>query len=293
MKDIGLSGTFFLCVSLLLTCGCQNHKGPKPEAISLLGRSLFSDTDGGDLLAAIDKELEPDPDNSALLLRKGLALEDLRRFNEAVAIYSYCLSQDPENVLMLRRRGHRYINLRRLAEAVADLEKAALLHEFQKVENLGYEDNLNWAIWYYLGLAHYLQGDFDIALTAFQNSYTYSADNTSLLASTNWVHNILRRLNRIEEAQKILEPIKEDMGFAGNYYKNILLYKGLRTESEVFDEANAQLFELATVGYGVANWRLVNGDKEGAYRLFRKIVEGESWQANGFMAAEAELARIK
>jgi len=293
MKDFRLSSMFFLCVSLFFIYGCQSQKGPKPEAISLLGRPLFSDAGGEDLLAEIDKELESDPDDFALLLRKGLALEDLRRFSEAVDIYSYCLSQDPENVLMLRRRGHRYINLRRLTEAVTDLEKAASLHEFEKVENLGYLDNLNWAIWYYLGLAYHLQGDFDKAFTAFQNSYTYSADNTSLLASTNWVHNILRRLNRIKEAQNILEPIKEDMGFAGNYYKNILLYKGLRTETEIFDEANAQLFELATVGYGVANWRLVNGDQEGAYRLFRKIVAGESWEANGFMAAEAELARIR
>jgi tetratricopeptide (TPR) repeat protein len=265
----------------------------KPEVISLLGRPLYSDPGGDSLLTAIDDKLKNDADNPSLLHEKGLALENLRRFNEAIECYSQCISLAPGYTLYLRRRGHRYINIRQFDKAVTDLEKAASLHEFKKVDNLAYTENLNWAIWYYLGLAYHLKGDFEKALPAFQNSLSYSADNVALLASTNWIHNLLRRLNRNEEAVKAVEPINEEMGYTGNYYTNILVYKGLKDESEVFDEEKADLFVLATVGYGIANWRLMNGDEEGAYRLFRKIVEGESWHANGFMAAEAELARLK
>lgn len=282
-----------ICTLSAFYCATQNHEERKPEVISLLGRALYADEGGDSLLQAIEAELAPDPDNASILHRKGLALEELRRYNEAIDVYTQCLSLVPGSPLYLRRRGHRYISIRQFDKAVSDLEKAAALHDFEKVEYLIYTDNLHWAIWYYLGLAYYLQGNFEKALPAFLKSYNYSADYTALLASTNWVHNTLRRLNRDDEARIILKPIQEDMGFEGNYYKNILVYKGLRTESEIFDEDKAQLFELATVGYGMANWRLVNGDKEGAFRLFNKIVEGESWHANGFMAAEADLARAK
>lgn len=283
-----------LLTSLVLnSCTAADQPVKKPEVISLLGRPLYSDPGGDSLLTAIDAKLKDDADNPSILHQKGLAFEGLRRFTEAIECYSKCVSLAPESPLYLRRRGHRYINIRQFDKAVTDLEKAATLHEFKKVDNLAYTENLNWAIWYYLGLAYHLQGDFEKALPAFRNSLLYSGDNTAFLASTNWVHNLLRRLNRIEEALKIVEPINEGMGYTGNYYTNILVYKGLKDESEVFNEDTAELFVLATVGYGIANWRLVNGDEEGAYRLFRKIVESESWHANGFMAAEAELARLK
>ncbi|MFC1563624.1 tetratricopeptide repeat protein [candidate division KSB1 bacterium] len=278
---------------MVVNCDNKGEENQNPEVISMLGRPLYSDTGGDSLLTAIDGELESDPQNISLLHRKGLALDELRRFKEAIEVYSNCVTLDPGSSLYLRRRGHRYINIRQFEKAVIDLENASSIHKFEKADNLNYTDNLNWAIWYYLGLAYYLQGDFDKALQPFRNSYTYSADNVSLLASTNWVHNTLRRLNRVEEAKMILEPIREGMGFEGNYYKNILVYKGLKTESETFNIEEAKLFELGTVGYGMAVWRLVNGDREGAVRIFRKIVEGESWHANGFMAAEAELARSK
>ncbi|MFC1493245.1 tetratricopeptide repeat protein [candidate division KSB1 bacterium] len=281
-----------LC-SMAVNCSDNSEVEQQSEVTSLLDRPLYSDSGGDSLLTVIDNELESDPENTDILHRKGLALDALRRFNEAIEEYSKCITLDPNSSLFFRRRGHRYINIRQFEKAVTDLERAASIHEFEKTENLSYTDNLNWAIWYYLGLAYYLQGDFDKALQPFQNSYAYSADNVSLLASTNWVHNTLRRLNRVEEAKKILEPIKEDMGFTGNYYKNILVYKGLKTETETFNIEEAELFELGTVGYGMGLWRLVNGDREGAFRIFRKIVEGESWEANGFMAAEAELARSK
>ncbi|MEE2886275.1 MAG: tetratricopeptide repeat protein [Planctomycetota bacterium] len=265
----------------------------RPEATSLLGKPLFSDSGDPQVLSAIDRELDADPDNPEVLLRKGLALEDARRFNEAIDLYSRWLVREPTNVALLRRRGHRYINIRKHAAAVADLKKAAALHEFRKVEHLGYKDNLHWAIGYYLGLAYYLQGNLDQALASFEHSYIYCADKTSLLASTNWVHNILRRLGRFDQARRILEPIDESSGFSGNYYRNILVYKGLRKESDVFNEQSARGFVLGTMGYAMASWRLSNGDEAGAVRLLRRVAGSESWHSNGVMAAEADLAARK
>jgi len=279
-------------MAVLAGCAPGGPEAPEGgEAVSLLGRPLYAgDLDEG-ALAAIDLKLDADPDNLDLLIEKGLLLEGARHFTDAIALYSARLVDDPENVTLLRRRGHRYINVRKHAAAIADLAKAAGLHTFEKVESLGYKDNLHWAIWYYLGLAHALDGDLAPALAAFRKSYAYSADKTSLLASTNWIHNLLRRLDRPEEARQIIEPIKEGMGFSGNYYKNILVYKGVKQESEVFDEETARGFVLGTMGYGMASWRRANGDVEGADRLLRKVAACDAWHSNGVMAAEAELAR--
>jgi len=43
----------------------------------------------------------------------------------------------------------------------------------------------------------------------------------------------------------------------------------------------------------MANFHWVNGDKETALKILRKIVAEETWQANGFLAAEAELSKIQ
>jgi len=43
----------------------------------------------------------------------------------------------------------------------------------------------------------------------------------------------------------------------------------------------------------MGNLQFVNGNREAAIEIFNKIVKDDAWQANGFMAAEAELSRIK
>ena len=298
-KHMKAAGIFWLV--MLTGCGGSEVRSdaeapknrPEPECTSLLGRPLYAGKVNEERLAAVDAKLSADPDNLNLLLEKGLLLEDARQFTRAIALYSARLTKEPGNVTLLRSRGHRYINVRKYAAAIADLKRAASLHTFEKVQSLGYKSNLHWAIWYYLGLAHALDGDLEAALSAFRKSHTYSADKTSLLASTNWIHNLLRRLDRPKEASEIIAPVKEGMGYSGNYYKNILVYKGVKKESDVFNEATARGFVLGTMGYGMANWRRANGDVEGADRLLRKVANAMSWHSNGVMAAEAELARRK
>ena len=50
--------------------------------------------------------------------------------------------------------------------------------------------------------------------------------------------------------------------------------------------------EIATVGYGLGNWHFYNGDRARAEEYFRRIVAGKYWPAFGFIASEAELARL-
>ena len=49
----------------------------------------------------------------------------------------------------------------------------------------------------------------------------------------------------------------------------------------------------ATGAYGVGNWHLYNNRRADAERVFRQIVAGGQWGAFGYIAAEAELARMR
>ncbi len=78
---------------------------------------------------------------------------------------------------MYRHRGHRYITLREFDKAIADFNKAVELIEGTDdiVEPDGAPNaagiptsTLHTNIWYHLGLAHYLKGDFAAALLAYE-----------------------------------------------------------------------------------------------------------------------------
>jgi hypothetical protein len=49
----------------------------------------------------------------------------------------------------------------------------------------------------------------------------------------------------------------------------------------------------ATAAYGIGNWHFYNGRAAEAEAVFRRIMGGGQWAAFGYIAAEAELARMK
>ena len=205
---------------------------------------------------------------------------------------------------MYRHRGHRYITVRRFDDAVADLEHAAHLIEGMpdQVEPDGAPNaagiptsTLHTNIYYHLGLAHYLNGDFERALDAYRACMDAAANNDMHVATADWLYMTLRRLGRDEEAAAVLEPITPDMELLENfaYHRRLLMYKGaLPPDSllKVEDEEDRAL-TLATQGYGVGNWYLYNGDSDRAFRIFEDVLAGSYWPAFGYIAAEAEIAR--
>ena len=50
--------------------------------------------------------------------------------------------------------------------------------------------------------------------------------------------------------------------------------------------------DVATLSFGLGNWYLVKGDSARAREQFRRSVASGGWPAFGFIASEAELARM-
>jgi tetratricopeptide (TPR) repeat protein len=228
----------------------------------------------------------------------------LWRYRDAIATFSAGISRYPDDARLYRHRGHRYITTRQFDRAVTDLAKAAALIDGQPdaVEPDGAPNpagkprsTLHFNIWYHLGLAHYLQGDFAKAHDAYVQCLRVSNNDDSVAATSDWLWMTLMRLGRKADAAKVLERITPDMDILENqsYHRRLLMYKGLEKPEALLDTATADDTTIATQGYGVGNYYLVSGDPARARQVFEQVVAGKGWNAFGYIAAEAELARMR
>ena len=150
-------------------------------------------------------------------------------------------------------------------------------------------------IWYHLGLAYYLKGDFKKAITAYKECMLVSKNNDMLAATSHWYYMTLRRLEKNPDAQRLLEPFDGDFEVIENedYLKLLRLYRGDVKAEMLWNEIGdkAETLGNASLGYGLGNWYFYTGDKEKAMDVFRKITAGNQWASFGYIAAEAELKR--
>lgn len=282
---------------------------PRRELASLTGLSLYSPPPTGNLtqlsddLRAARAAFRADPRNPEKIIWVGRRLGYLWRMNEAIETYSAGIAEHPDYAPLYRHRGHRYISARRFADAARDLERAAELIAGmpEEIEQDGMPNDRNipltttgFNVWYHLGLARFLSGDYEGALEAYRETMKHTRGlDDNIVATVHWMYMTLRRLGRHEEATQLLGAINSDMEIIENdgYHKCLLLYKGLLTPDEVLGGLDAPSVATATVGFGVGNWHLCNGDTARAAHVFEQITAGTSWPAFGYIAAEADLAR--
>jgi thioredoxin-like negative regulator of GroEL len=115
-----------------------------------------------------------------------------------------------------------------------------------------------------------------------------------VIATSRWLYATLRHAGKTKEAADLLAGLPKDaqVGDSSSYKELLALYKGEKTAAQLLRAATSGV-DHPTVGYGVADFWLVSGQKEKALELMREVVRGPQWGAFGFAAAEAELARNK
>lgn len=270
-----------------------------PELTTPLGRAVHARPDADGAIARADQALAADPRNVDLMLAAARARDAVWQFGQALDIYTRALAIAPNDVRLLRFRGHRYISTRQYDRAVTDLEKAATLGPS------------SFDVLYHLGLAHYLRGEFGKAAQVYQRCLdtktdpvplpqgwrsctTTRAQDNDRVAVSDWLYRALRRAGQRAEADALLATIGEGLKVGENeaYYATLRFYKGAIPESQLLDSAaGTQDNRLSTVGYGIANFHMVNGNTTRGCALLQQIVETPTWSAFGFLAAEADLVR--
>lgn len=277
----------------------------KPVVVSLLGVSYYEPQRSIEAQARLEAELANARKNFEASASEdnyiwyGRRTGYLLRLQEAVDIYTRGLQQFPNSYRLFRHRGHRYISMRKFDEAIADLEKAESLMAGKplEVEPDGVPNKINkplsstqFNVFYHLALAHYLKGDFAKAEAAWKKCLAVCENDDSKVAVVDWLYMTLQREGKKDEAKKLLGSITDSMTIVENdsYYQRLKMYKN----GTPLPDPTTPL-DIATLGYGLANWHLYNGNAAKATELFEKVVSGTEFAAFGFIAAEAELARLK
>ena len=315
-----------LLASLLSTCGpADDDSSDAPatgspgtiapalpdgaEAISLLGEPLHPTPPPPDVSAQREADIDAaladykaDPDDADAIIWLGRRIGYTGRYRDAIEVFSEGIFKHLDDARMYRHRGHRWIGIREFDRAIEDLSHAAELVEGKpdEVEPDGQPNErgiptstLQSNIHYHLALAHYLKGDFETALKSYEDYLAVTTNPDQLVAISHWWYMALRRLGRDEEAAVVLEPINPELDVIENtsYHRLALMYQGAIEADELWDPESEDPAGVA-IAYGVAAWHLYNGRAEQAEEMFRRILEGSGWAGFGYIAAEAEIARL-
>jgi tetratricopeptide (TPR) repeat protein len=300
---------------LLLLAACGTESAPERvlpegvEAYSLTGEPLYRPTQTEETRLRLEANLaearatyDADPNDADAIIWLGRRLAYLGRHREAIATFSEGIEKHPTDARMFRHRGHRHITVREFDAAIADLSRGAELIRGQPdvVEPDGAPNRFNIPtstlqsnIWYHLGLAQYLKGDFEAALESYLECMKVSNNDDMRVATADWLYMTYRRLGRDGEAAAVLVPIRREMNILENdsYHRRLLMYKGeLPADSLLSDSGDA--LQMATQGYGVGNWYLYGGDTDRAREIFEGVMSYGNWAAFGHIAAEVDLVRL-
>jgi tetratricopeptide (TPR) repeat protein len=233
----------------------------------------------------------------------------LGNYKESIKRFTQGIEKFPTDARFYRHRGHRFITIRCFDDAIKDFTAALDIIKKYKIKDEIEPDGLPnarntptstlWTnIYYHLGLAHYLKGDFNKALTAFMSCFSNAKNDDMRVAAAHWIYMTARRFDREKEAKEFIsKEIKDEPDIIENadYYKLVQLYKGKLKSEDLLKEIGAETNTLsnASLGYGLGNWFLYNGENEKALKIFRQITSGNQWASFGYIAAEVELARLE
>lgn len=318
MKTSSRIAAALLCALLCSSCSSFSRSEQLDvgiECVSLLGiplerpalepeRQARLEAD----LAAAEERLAAAPDDEEAAIWVGRRLGYLGRYRDAVEVYGDALDDHPKSYRLLRHRGHRYITLRRFDDAASDLKRAASLavgvpdsYEPDGAPNAhGIPRSTTQSnIYYHLGLAEYLRGDFQAAYDAWHSCMFYSRVNDDMYVATlYWQVLACWKLGRTVEARDLLSCVHEDMHILENqdYHRLLMFFKSGTGEfasprALTSKDFTAKNVSSSTLANGIGTWHLSHGADIQAHQAFQAALSSDVWAAFGFISAEAELAR--
>jgi len=302
-----------LILPLFVTISCVDHPDlpAVPSGVqtySLLGDTLHTpeihpddfDEFNANLIEAVTN-YRVDPENPDYIIWLGRRTAYFGEYREAARIFTEGIFKHADDPRMYRHRGHRYLTLRVFDRAIEDFENAVIFmrHIPDQIEPDGLPNPLNKPVstlksnvWYHLGLAHYVKGDYDKAIEAYENAFELDLSEDMRIATLYWYYSALKRSGKDEEAGLAIKGITPDIELIENdvYLNLILVFNGI-FDADRLMESGEDIISNVTLAYGLGNWHYMNGREERAFDMWSQIYDTGHWPAFGYIAAEAELAR--
>ncbi|WP_133556343.1 tetratricopeptide repeat protein [Algoriphagus boseongensis] len=308
------NGMLFFVASALFIWSCSPGASDNTETISSqdttfttpLGKIYPIPTPGEKTLAQYEEaksNFEANPEDVDALIWYGRRTAYLGQYKQAIEIYSEGIEKFPNEARLYRHRGHRYISIREYDKAIADLEKAAKLIQGtpNEIEPDGMPNALNIPvsslhgnIYYHLGLAYYLVGDYEKAYQAYLKCRDSGSQYDNIVSSTHWLYMIQQRIGNPTKADSLLAPIYPDSTVIENqsYADLCLLYKGLLPVDSLIQQGPGGNPSNDAVRYGVANWYLYHRDTSNAKKMMEELLETNSFASFGYLAAEQDWIKL-
>ncbi len=308
--------TSMILVIACISCAQTNRDDVIPlsipafdgEAISLLGDTLTRPPLDEQTYHERDSSLQEayihyrqDTTNLENIICLGRRLAYLHRYKEAIDVYSKGMLLHPGSPELYRHRGHRLITVRRLDDAINDLRHGIELSKDLPVakepDGIPNElniplSNLQFNLHYHLGLAHYLKGDYNAAIRAYNDCMSFSDNPDLQVATLDWLYLSMTRKGDTADANELLRGIHPAMEIIENkdYIQRLLLYKGVIDTATLMQIEDHSLAYI-TRSYGLACWLEWNGQLHEASDRRREILTSDLWTAFSYIAAEADSAR--
>lgn len=272
------SRAFAAAAVLLALTGFASH-AQSVQYRAASGVVYRSQVDTGPVSRA-ERALAEDPRNVQRFIQLGVAQAGARQMREAVQTFTRALGVAPNDPMLYRWRGHRNLSVRNFDQAMADLTR-------------GYGmDSTNYGILYHLGVLRFVRGDFNAAADAFARAQPRAPDGGELAGATDWLWMSLMRAGRSAEAAAMLARRPDTLPASNAYVERLRMYRGEIAPEALFAPSDTGDVDVATLAFGLGNWYLVKGDSTRAREQFRRSIASGGWPAFGFIASEAELARM-
>jgi tetratricopeptide (TPR) repeat protein len=222
------------------------------------------------------------------------------RFQDAVVVLSDALEEYPEHPELMRYRGQYLLIIREFA--VADNDLTRVRAQLSAIADFIETDAPNgtviepastyyFSVWFYSGLASFLQGNFELASKAFEQATKHAQNQDARITATDW-HVVSLFCNRDDaKAYKLLDNLSLNVAVtdATPYLERLKVLQDMYYMPEL---SQYDIFGQITIKYGLAVRAKIQGNQEQYRDYLNQILDTNIWSALSYIAAEADLNRL-
>ncbi|MEI2694513.1 MAG: hypothetical protein V9E90_05545 [Saprospiraceae bacterium] len=228
----------------------------------------------------------------------------------AIQVLSKGIEQFSNTADLYLYRGIAFVQGRQFGPAVNDFWKAGKAVEGQKdvkgmLEKTEIEKKINagmhYEIYKWMGLAFQCQNDFPNAEKMFEVCGDFSTNSDLYCMAYYWQYQAYSRSGRVQDAKNILEsadPKMFIMPVTKPYLDALLYLKGSIKESELVNldqlpTTSEEALAWTVKAYAIALKAELAGTQDKQIRVLEKIESSPFWNQMAYIAAEADLHRLK
>ena len=143
-----------------------------------------------------------------------------------------------------------------------------------------------------------LTDDLNNAIKCYQSCLDLAISNKNTVGPSAWLYHLRQMKRQPEQAKAVVDLINKDLDTDQNhpYFKQVMLFKGVRSPEELLAELPGQVADWtvqdATISFGVARFQAYQGDTARYRSLLEQILQTGHWNAWAYVMAEKDVLKL-